>query len=62
MSDPSYKVKARPNLFDLAIMDGFLNGGGNAPTVQREAYWAEPPSENPDAFFLMNKSELSSKK
>lgn len=42
MTDNSYKVKPRPNLFDLAIMDGFLSGGGNAPSVQREAYWAQP--------------------
>jgi hypothetical protein len=42
----SYKVKARPNLFDLAIMDGFLCGGGNAPSVQREAYWAKPSTQN----------------
>ena len=43
--NPSYKLKARPNLFDLAIMDGFLCGGGNvsnASSVQREAYWAHP--------------------
>ncbi len=36
----NYSVKARPNLFDLAVMDGFLTGGGNAPSVQRMAYWA----------------------
>lgn len=48
----SYKIKARPNLFDLAIMDGFLNGGGNPPSIQREAYWGTPPSEAPDALFL----------
>lgn len=52
MSNPSYKVKPRPNVFDLAIMDGFLNGGGSYPTVQREAYWAEPPSETPDRAFI----------
>jgi hypothetical protein len=40
----SYNVKARPNLFDLAIMDGFLTGGGNAPAVQRMAYWAPEPT------------------
>ena len=46
MSKQSYKVKPRPNLFDLAIMDGFLYGGGNVPAVQREAYWAKP--KNPE--------------
>ncbi len=57
MSTPPYKVKPRPNVFDLAIMDGFLNGGGNLPSIQREAYWAEPPSENPDAFFIHNQCD-----
>lgn len=46
MSQKSYKVKPRPNLFDLAIMDGFLCGGGNLPTIQREAYWAKPVATN----------------
>ncbi|NQZ14936.1 MAG: hypothetical protein HRT94_08965 [Alphaproteobacteria bacterium] len=39
-----YSLKPRPNLFDLAIMDGFLTGGGNAPSVQRTAYWAHASS------------------
>jgi hypothetical protein len=52
MSDPSYKIKPRPNIFDLAIMDGFLSGGGTQPAVQREAYWAEPPQETPDRLFM----------
>lgn len=46
--NPSYKIKARPNLFDLAVLDGFLCGGGNAPSVQREAYWA-PSLQNNDS-------------
>lgn len=48
-SDPkknSYQLKARPNLYDLAIMDGFLTGGGNAPAVQRMAYWAPAPDQS----------------
>lgn len=45
MSDRSYKLKARPNLFDLAIMDGYLCGGGDASSVQREAYWGNPPAD-----------------
>ena len=52
MSNSSYKIKPRPNLFDLAIMDGFLNGGGSQPSVQREAYWAEPPMETPDRIYM----------
>lgn len=44
MSKKHYHVKARPNVFDLAIMDGFLNGGGNLPSIQREAYWAPAPT------------------
>ena len=43
-SKASYTIKPRPNLFDLAIMDGFLTGGGNAPAVQRMAYWAPEPT------------------
>ena len=50
----SYKIKARPNLFDLAIMDGFLCGGGNAPSVQREAYWAKLDPKNTLEHDLMD--------
>lgn len=35
----SYEVKPRPNVQDLGILEGFMNGGGNFPAVQREAYW-----------------------
>ena len=36
---PAYKIKYQPNLFDLAIMDGYLYGGNGHNTVQREIYW-----------------------
>lgn len=49
----SYKAKPRPNFEELAILDGFLNGGGYAPTVQREAYW-DKLAEN-QANTLYNK-------
>jgi len=58
MCNRSYKIKSRPNLFDLAIMDGYLCGGGNTSSIQREAYWGAPskdqmpywpePDENPE--------------
>lgn len=53
----SYKVKPRPNLFDLAVMEGVLNGGGTQSPVKREAYWAEPPMETPDALFLQEQEK-----
>jgi len=48
MSKKQYQVKSRPNppkFYDPAIIDAILNGGGNLPNVQREAYWAKPPTE-----------------
>ena len=60
-SKASYTIKPRPNLFDLAIMDGFLTGGGNAPAVQRMAYWAPEPtptSETEDKLPLYNDNDL----
>lgn len=38
----SYKLRPRPNLFDLSIMEGFLNGGGEIEPVERVAYWVDP--------------------
>jgi hypothetical protein len=58
----SYKIKARPNIFELAVMDGVLNGGGSQQPVRREAYWAEPPLEAPDALFLDSPSPFKIKK
>ena len=51
MSDKHYKVKPRPNVFELAILEGFLNGGGDLPNVQREAYWAEEPRDKADSYI-----------
>ncbi len=39
----SYTLKPRPNLYDLVMMEGVLNGGGIKPSVERHIYWAEPP-------------------
>ncbi|MCI5061063.1 MAG: hypothetical protein MRY79_08340 [Alphaproteobacteria bacterium] len=38
---PPYKIKYRPNIFDLAIIDGYLYGGGSTYPATREAYWQE---------------------
>jgi len=60
-SPHSYSVKARPNLYDLSIMDGVLAGGGDTQAVKREAYWSHTPSpeavemelmEHPDRYPL----------
>jgi len=49
----SYKIKPRPNLYDLSIMEGVLNGGGVSPTAEREAYWQEPASEDMETLMWM---------
>ena len=53
----SYNLRPRPNLFDLALMEGVLNGGGIKPNVQREAYWAEPQIEDMEIFALQEYPE-----
>jgi hypothetical protein len=49
----SYKIKSRPNLFDLSIMEGVLNGGGISPAVEREAHWTEPTPEDMETLMWM---------
>jgi len=51
----SYTLRSRPNLYDLMVMEGILNGGGIKPIVTREAYWTHPP---PDKDNLMNAETL----
>ncbi len=50
MTNTPYKIKQRPALLDLSIMDGVLNGGGHHAPTQREAYWGLCPNETPDAL------------
>ncbi len=50
----SYKIKPRPTLFELSIMEGVLNGGGHHSPVERQAYWAETPEPAYDPLMMQD--------